>query len=76
MAQPLMFMMMMIFYPDKVAILFSADLLCLLNCIRETIQVTDSRWSALMLNLETNSESERDSYSSARNRVINLEPVT
>ena len=66
-----------IFSPNKVVILFSVDLLCLLNCIIETIQVTDSR---MLVSSDVKFENKmckknRFIFKCSKNRIINLEHV-
>ena len=67
-----------IFSPNKVAILFSVDLLCLLNCITETIQVSDGH---MLVSSDVKFENKmckknRFIFNSSKNRIINLEHVT
>ena len=67
-----------IFSPNKIAILFSVDLLCLLNCIIETIQVIDGR---MLVSSDVKFENKmckknRFIFNCSKNRIINLEHVT
>jgi len=66
-----------IFSPNKVAILFSVDLLCLLNYITETIHVTESR---MLVSSDVKFENKmckknRFILKCSKNRIINLEHV-
>ena len=67
-----------IFSPNKDAILFSVDLLCLLNCIIVTIKVTESRvlFSSNVKFENKMCKKNRFIFKCSKNRIINLEHVT